>query len=106
MVTALERGYGECTDFADLFTTLARSLGLAARPVYGIAYRDGGRPKFMFHAWNEVHIENQWTSVDATWNQSPADSTHISLNDNEYAAILLASTTKSIEFEVTSVSYD
>ncbi len=106
VVTALERGYGECTDFADLFTTLARSLGLAARPVYGIAYRDGGRPKFMFHAWNEVHVENQWISVDATWNQSPADSTHISLNDNEYAAILLASTTKSVEFEVTSVSYD
>ena len=106
VVTALERGYGECTDFADLFTTLARSLGLATRPVYGIAYRDGGLPKFMFHAWNEVYIENQWISVDTTWNQSPADSTHISLNDNEYAAILLASTTKSIEFEITSVSYD
>ena len=106
VVTALERGYGECTDFADLFTTLARSLGLAARPVYGIAYRDGGRPKFMFHAWNEVYINDQWISVDATWNQNPADSTHISLDDNEYSAILLASTTKSVEFEVTSVSYD
>ena len=65
-----------------------------------------GQPKFMFHAWNEVYINDQWISVDATWNQNPADSTHISLDDNEYSAILLASTTKSVEFEVTSVSYD
>ena len=70
VLTALELRRGECTDFADLYTTLARSLGLPARTVYGLAYDGEGSPGFRFHAWNEVYANDRWHSIDATWNQT------------------------------------
>ena len=106
VLKSLELGYGECTDFTDLFTTLARSHNIPTRPVYGIAYKDGSRPGFMFHSWNEIYLQGQWISIDATWNQSPADATHIALSDDQYVALLLLSTTKSVQLTVESAIYD
>ena len=106
VLKSLELGYGECTDFTDLFTTLARSHSIPARPVYGIAYKDGSRPGFMFHSWNEIYLQDQWIPIDATWNQSPADATHIALSDDQYSALLLLSSTKSVQLIVESTIYD
>lgn len=105
VLAALEAGQGECTDFADLFTTLARSAGIPARTVYGIAYSSAGKPSFMFHAWNEVFAEGQWQGVDPTWNQVRLDATHIKLSDDLSAALLLASSTNEISFTVLDQSY-
>ena len=69
---------GDCTEFADLFTTLARAAGLPARTVVGLAYQDGSQD-FGLHAWNEVVIDGHWRGVDPTWGQTRIDATHLPL---------------------------
>ncbi len=105
VLTALAERRGECTDFADLYTTLARSAGLPARTIYGLAYDASGAPGFRFHAWNEVHAEGSWHSVDPTWNQTITDATHIPLNDDQYADLLRARANQ-VSFRVTDTRYE
>lgn len=85
----LDRGYGECTDFADLLTVLAQHSGLAARTVIGLAYRDRKPYGFAFHAWNEVRVDGDWEVIDPTWEQRYADATHLPLDDHELATLKL-----------------
>lgn len=105
VLTALDAQQGECTDYADLFTTLARAAGYPARNVYGLAYKDGARPSFMFHAWNEVYVDGQWHSVDPTWNQTRVDATHVPLSDSQAARLMQANNTGDVSFEVVSKKY-
>lgn len=74
---------GDCTEFADFYTTLARAAGLPARTVVGLAYRPSNEANdagaFALHAWNDVAIDGAWHSVDPTWGQAPADATHLPL---------------------------
>ena len=73
---------GDCTEFADLYTTLARAIDLPARTVIGLAYQatlTEGAGAFALHAWNEVAIDGFWRSVDPTWGQTVADVTHLTL---------------------------
>lgn len=105
VAAALRKGSGECTDFADLFTTLARAAGFTARTVYGLAYRDGPEPAFMFHAWNEIADNGRWRAVDPTWNQADADATHIQLEPGIAAQMMLAANTTSVSFDVLAVHY-
>ena len=104
VLTALAERRGECTDFADLYTTLARSAGLPARTIYGLAYDASGAPGFRFHAWNEVYAGGSWHSVDPTWNQTITDATHIPLNDDQYADLLRARVNQ-VSFRVTGTRY-
>jgi hypothetical protein len=101
---SLQRGRGECVDFADLFTTLARTQGIASRTVYGIAYSALPSPGFRFHAWNEMLRNGRWHSVDPTWNQAVADATHIPLSDQTLAALATAMQRETIAF--TPVEWD
>ncbi|NKB99800.1 MAG: hypothetical protein GKR90_15070 [Pseudomonadales bacterium] len=105
VLEALSRGFGECTDFADLLTTLARAGRIPARTVFGLAYRDGPKPVFMYHAWNELYVDGNWIAVDPTWNQTEIDATHIPLSDQQSAAMMLAHARKPIRFEVIDASY-
>ena len=98
VLASLKKGRGECVDFADLFTTLARTEGIASRTVYGIAYSALPSPGFRFHAWNEILHNDQWHSVDPTWNQSVADATHIPLGDQTLAALANAMQREAIAF--------
>lgn len=66
---------GDCNEHATLLTALLRAVGIPARIVVGLVYKDG---KFYYHAWNEAYI-CRWISMDATLNQMPADATHIKL---------------------------
>ena len=105
VLTALELRRGECTDFADLYTTLARSLGLPARTVYGLAYDGEGSPGFRFHAWNEVYANDRWHSIDATWNQVSSDATHIPLSDGQYADLLRLREGQPLAFQLQAAHY-
>lgn len=69
---------GDCTEFADLYTTLARAAGLPARTVIGLAYQ-GELQSFALHAWNEVAIEGVWRGVDPTWGETRIGATHFPL---------------------------
>ena len=80
VLETLNSGRGDCTEFADLFTTLARSIGIPTQTVFGIVYEAAGIPKMAFHAWNEVEINEKIIEIDPTWQQIPADGSHIRLS--------------------------
>ena len=58
---------GVCSDFAELFTVLARSIGIPCKTVGGYAL-DSNDGYLGGHAWNEVEIDGKWYGVDPTWN--------------------------------------
>lgn len=66
---------GDCNEHATILTALLRAVGIPARIVVGLVYKDG---TFYYHAWNEAYID-RWISMDATLRQMPVDATHIKL---------------------------
>jgi len=72
---------GDCNEHTALYVAMARSIGIPARIAVGLAYVRGA---FYYHAWPEVYIEDGssrglWLPVDPTFNQFPADATHVRL---------------------------
>ena len=63
----------DCSEFSALFVAMARSLGLPARIVSGLAY---GGDSFGGHAWVEVWA-GRWIELDPTWGTHFVDATHI-----------------------------
>jgi hypothetical protein len=72
----LQTRAGDCNEHAVLYAALARAIGLPARVVAGLVYQDGA---FLYHAWNEVWLGESWVTVDAIFDQMPADVTHLKL---------------------------
>ncbi len=102
---ALERGYGECTDFADVLTTLALTLGWQARTVYGFAYDGADPPGLGMHAWNEVMVDGAWRAVDATFNQAIIDATHIALADSTMAQLKFLQGNRGLQAHAVEIRY-
>jgi len=73
--TVLLRRRGDSSDRAALFVAMARSLGIAARPVAGLL-TSGERLRY--RAWAEVWLDG-WMPVDPTLGQVPADGGHFRL---------------------------
>jgi|LQYC01.1.fsa_nt_gi Transglutaminase-like enzymes, putative cysteine proteases len=71
----LDLKVGDCNEHTALFTALSRSLGIPTRICVGIVYL---KDKFYYHAWPEIYL-GQWVAIDPTFNQFPADATHIRL---------------------------
>jgi len=72
---------GDCNEHTALFVALARSIGIPARINVGLVYVRGA---FYYHAWPEVFIDEGkgqglWLPVDPTFDQFPADATHVRL---------------------------
>ena len=67
-----------CTDFTDLFITLARANGIPAREIQGFAYTNNSKIKpintnaDILHAWPQYYDQNKesWVSVDPTWEKT------------------------------------
>ncbi len=72
-VQVLEERRGDCNEHTVLYVALARSLGLPARTAAGLVYLRG---HFYYHAWPEVWL-GQWVAVDPTFDQFPADASHL-----------------------------
>jgi hypothetical protein len=74
---------GDCNEHTALFVAMARALGIPARIAVGLAYARGLQGAFYYHAWPEVYLEEEgrglWLPVDPTFNQFPADATHVRL---------------------------
>jgi hypothetical protein len=79
LLELLDARRGACTEYALLFTTLARAAGIPARQVSGLAYQGDGTQTFVGHAWNEVVLDGQWVPVDPAWNETDSDATHVRL---------------------------
>ena len=70
---------GDCNEHTALYVAMARSIGIPARINTGLAFTRGA---FYYHAWPEVYIADgsplaAWIPVDPTFNQFPADATHV-----------------------------
>lgn len=80
---------GDCNEHTALYVAMARALGIPARIAVGLVYVHGA---FYYHAWPEVYLDEGggpstalragrglWLPVDPTFNQFPADGTHLRL---------------------------
>ena len=78
--TTLEQRKGDCNEHTALFTAMARAVGLPTRVAAGIVWTDGMLKggAFYYHAWPEIWL-GSWVPIDPTFNQFPADPTHIRL---------------------------
>lgn len=68
---------GNCQTHARLYTALARAAGIPTRFVSGLVYQE--KLGFLYHSWAESLVDGSWLPVDPTFNQIPADPTHIKL---------------------------
>ncbi len=97
---------GVCDEFANLFISMARSLGMPARYVEGLVFNGD---KWDFHAWAEVY-SGGWVPVDPTYSEVGfLDATHIPLarahGDNDiYNRIRWASVGAEVGFESDDMS--
>jgi hypothetical protein len=86
---------GDCNEHTALYVAMARAVGIPARIASGLVFVHGA---FYYHAWPEVYIADDmrggrglWLPVDPTFNQFPADTTHLRLTRgglDKQAAIL------------------
>lgn len=75
-LSTLENRVGDCNEHAALLAAFCRSIGIPAKIEAGMVYLNG---RFYYHAWNAVFI-GRWITVDALFNQIPADITHIAFS--------------------------
>lgn len=74
----LSPNFSLCTEFTDLFVTLARANNIPAREVEGFAYTNNSKIKpininaDILHAWPQYYDQDQkvWISVDPTWGKT------------------------------------
>src|ERR1044071_1515422 len=83
----------DCSEFSALFVAMARSLGLPARIVTGLAYSGNS---FCGHAWVEVWA-GKWIELDPTWGTHFVDATHIR---NESSTLVTSASLNLLELEV------
>ncbi|MEM3556185.1 MAG: transglutaminase-like domain-containing protein [Candidatus Micrarchaeia archaeon] len=77
----LKNRRGVCAEYSTLFVAFARSLGIPARFVSGMAY-DEDKGEWIGHAWAEVYL-GEWVPVDATWNPPEVgylDASHLEIS--------------------------
>jgi protein-glutamine gamma-glutamyltransferase len=98
---------GACSEYALLFTTLARAAGIPAREVGGLVYLGDDEKSFGFHAWNEVVLDNHWVPIDASSNETEINPTHISFGSvlGAQASNILLAVSSKLSFRVVEVRY-
>lgn len=74
-LASLAKRSGNCQSHAKLYTALARAAGIPTRFVSGLVSQDG--TGFLYHSWAESWLDGRWVAVDPTFNQIPADPTHL-----------------------------
>ncbi len=84
-----------CTEFTDLFISLARAAGIPAREIEGYAYtnnpklRPGGEQAL--HAWPEYWDKTKklWVEVDPTWGNTTGGIDYFSRFDLNHFALVI-----------------
>jgi hypothetical protein len=75
-VEVLYQREGDCNEHATLLLALLRAAGIPSRLALGVTLL---RDRFFYHAWVEAYLGAKWISLDPTFNQVPADATHLKL---------------------------
>lgn len=68
---------GNSQSHSRLYTALARASDIPTNIVFGLVYLE--KKGFIYHSWAESFIDGHWVSVDPTYNELPANPTHIKL---------------------------
>ena len=92
-VETLATREADCSEFSQLYVAMARSLGLPARIVSGLAYSGNS---FGGHAWVEVWV-GEWIELDPTWGTHFVDATHIR---NQTSTLVTAAALNLLDVEV------
>jgi hypothetical protein len=74
-LAAIQQGSGDCTEFADTFIALNRSVEIPARFLQGVTYISDTASELgdIKHDWTEVYLPGiGWVPVDPTWGQNSA----------------------------------
>ena len=79
-ISTLENRTGDCNEHAALLAAFCRAVGIPAKIETGLVYLNGS---FYYHAWNSVFV-GRWITVDALFNQIPADVTHIAFSSGNH----------------------
>jgi len=77
---------GDCTENGVLVAAMCRAAGIPARCVIGLVYVED-RGGFGPHMWNEVYVNRRWVALDAAFNQSAVDATHLKLSETSLAGV-------------------
>lgn len=85
-LASLTQKSGNCQTHAKLYTALARAAGIPTRFVSGLVSQDGSG--FLYHSWAESWLAGRWVAVDPTFNQVPADPTHLAFFEGNRLADL------------------
>ena len=96
---------GDCTEHTQLFTALARRLGIPTREVAGLVYLGDCLRRFGGHAWAEVELDGRWQAVDPTWNEFGVDATHIRFGEGKDGEESLFLMQDGMRFTVLDVGY-
>ena len=86
-----------CSEFTDLFISIARAAGIPAREIVGFAYTTNSklRPQSGFadilHAWPEYYDKEKhvWIPVDPTWGKTTNGVDYFSLLDFNHIAFVI-----------------
>jgi transglutaminase-like putative cysteine protease len=73
-LTVIETRSGDCTEHAVLAVALLQAARVPARLAYGLVHLNG---ILGYHEWAEAYDGRGWLAIDPTFNQVPADATHI-----------------------------
>jgi hypothetical protein len=84
-VTVLERGEGDCTEYALLTVTILRAAGIPADLREGMA---ASGDEMVAHAWAAWHDGTRWHEVDPTAGTSSVSSGHLELDVVDVLAMI------------------
>ena len=104
-------GSAICTDFTDLFISIARSAGIPARQINGYAYSDDPKLNELaektdtLHSWAEYYDfqKNEWIMVDPTWGNTSGGLDYFNKFDMSHFAFVIHGTED--DFPLTPGSY-
>lgn len=94
---------GDCTENGVLLAALGRAVGIPSRVVTGLIYVPalGDRHDIMgFHMWTQFWIAGRWIDLDAAWDQTVCDPTHIALGTHSTQDDAIASLVSSVLLQV------
>ena len=105
VLETLDNPIGDCTEFADLLTTLARASGLPARTVTGLAYAEQDGPGFYLHTWTEIAVDDVWRAVDPTFGNTRIGPTHVRFPMSPSGYLRAYAAIPDMRFEVIDAEY-
>ncbi|MCU0663347.1 MAG: hypothetical protein MUC50_13600 [Myxococcota bacterium] len=76
-VTALEKGFGDCTEHSVLLASFLRAENIPSRLVSGMLLTHGGL--WIYHMWNEYWDGSSWQAIDASRPPFKTDAMYVSI---------------------------